>query len=124
MGADVHQVELRNKSLQIASENQNFLLKDLEKIVNTLKIKGSIVETLKHESLDFPDGIIQCEEATTKLMSAIKTTFHDGYEKLEASKERIAIFQGHANDFAVRLSDHLINLYKSQVFFYKKNALI
>ena len=33
MGQDVHQVELQNKDMQVAAENQKLLLKELQKFM-------------------------------------------------------------------------------------------
>ena len=74
----MHQVELRNKGLQTATSNQTLLLKELEKLVKSLKLPTYIVETLKNEPLDFADGILQCEAATDKLMEVIRSKFDNG----------------------------------------------
>ncbi|KAJ3080543.1 hypothetical protein HK102_002976 [Quaeritorhiza haematococci] len=113
MGADVHQVELRNKTLQIASQNQKVLLAEVEKLVANMKLPGYVVEILRNETFD-PDGIMNCEEATVRLMEVIQTKFDDGLNTMQAVKEKIAEYQGYGNEFAARLSAHLVDYFAKQ----------
>ncbi|KAJ3120611.1 hypothetical protein HK098_004457 [Nowakowskiella sp. JEL0407] len=104
MGQDVHQIESRNNSMQVTSMNQR----------SSLQIPGYIIEILRNEPLDDEEGIYQCEEATVKLAEVIHTKFEDDLGTMQATKERIALFNGYATQFAVRLSDFLSEFFKIQ----------
>lgn len=85
---------------------------------------------------------MQCEEATDKLMSAIRVKLDHGkysllgglilsflftypgwifylimvgFDSLQATKERILLFQSYGNEFAQRLCDFLFKMFQSQV---------
>ena len=92
MERDVHQVEIQNKGMQITSENKLNLLSHLDQLMvliqyflhfcysqESLKIPGSVIETLKNEPLDVSDGVKQCEKAILKLSNVIKTDFKGLY---------------------------------------------
>ncbi|KAI8811526.1 exocyst complex component Sec3-domain-containing protein [Cladochytrium replicatum] len=112
MGQDVHQIEAKNNAMQIASVNQKLLMAELEKLLGSLRVPGYVIEILRNEPLDDPEGVTQCEEATSKLMALIQTKFEDNMGGMQAVKERIALFNGYATQFATRLCDFLMNFFK------------
>ncbi|KAJ3100932.1 Exocyst complex component 1 [Phlyctochytrium planicorne] len=118
MGQDVHQVEVRNKVMQTASQNQKSLLAELETILATLKLPGYVAETLRNEPLSDPDGIAQCERATADLMKVLGTKIGPTYSEMNVVSERMQLFNGYARQFCTRLSDHLFGIISSQAEVY------
>ncbi|KAJ3295740.1 Exocyst complex component 1 [Borealophlyctis nickersoniae] len=118
MGQDVHQIEIQTKGMQIASANQKLLLQEVQKLLTTLRLPGFIVEILRNEPLDDPDGIAQCEEATERLAEVINRKFDDGLGDMQAIKERVALYNGYGNQFAARLHNHLKAYFQSQAELY------
>ncbi|KAJ3047464.1 hypothetical protein HK097_011510, partial [Rhizophlyctis rosea] len=122
MGQDVHQIEVRNKGMQIASANQKLLLEEVDKLLNSLRLPGFIVEILRNEPLEDLDGVSQCEEATDRLsdiISVILTAWaRKGVGNMQAVKERIALYNGYGNQFAIRLHDYLLGFFHAQAELY------
>ncbi|KAJ3042939.1 Exocyst complex component 1 [Rhizophlyctis rosea] len=118
MGQDVHQIEIRNKGMQIASANQHLLLKEVDNLLGSLRLPGFIVEILRNEPLDDLDGVSQCEEATDKLSDIVQRKFDEGVGNMQAVKERIALYNGYGNQFAIRLHDYLLGFFHSQAEVY------
>ncbi|KAJ3191225.1 Exocyst complex component 1 [Irineochytrium annulatum] len=114
MGQDVHQVEVRNKAMQIASSNQKGLLSELESIIASLKLPAFVVETLRNEPLDDVDGIVQCERATKELRRVLGAKL-DSLSELGMVTERMSLYNGYARQFSSRLSEHLSSLISSMV---------
>lgn len=114
MGQDVHQIEAQNKAMQIASSNQKVLLKEVEKLLGSLRLPGYAVEVLKNEPLDMPEGVKECENALTKLMDILRGKYGEMTE-MQAIKERLSLLQGYANNFSFRLSDYLAKFFEHQV---------
>ncbi|TPX34128.1 hypothetical protein SeMB42_g07361 [Synchytrium endobioticum] len=115
MGQDVHQIEMRNKGMQVVASNQKQLVQEMEQFLARLKLPGFIIEILRNEPLDDSDGIAQCEDATLRLKRAIEAKFDNGLGEMRAVQERISLYTSHANTFATRLSDHFKKLLNSLV---------
>ena len=75
MGQDVHQVELQNKDMQVSSENQKLLLKELEYFMASLSLPPYVVNVLKEEGLDNSNSVRECTLAFGQIMKLIKTDF-------------------------------------------------
>jgi hypothetical protein len=75
MGQDVHQVELQNKDMQIASANQKLLLKELQGFMGLLSLPPYVVKVLQEESLDAPDGVNECVLAFGQIMELLNRDF-------------------------------------------------
>ncbi len=116
MGQDVQQVELQNKDMQIASGNQKVLASQLDQLMLSLKIPGYILETLKNEPLDQPDGVKECCISLQKLVSVLKKDFGE-YKEMNVVKEKLSSYHQHALQFAKRLLDYLETFFKIQVIF-------
>ncbi|EGF77307.1 hypothetical protein BATDEDRAFT_91658 [Batrachochytrium dendrobatidis JAM81] len=117
MGQDVHQIETQNKGMQVTSTNQQCLLTSVEKLLGSLRISGYTLEVLRNEPLDSPDGVRECESAVQKLMNIINTKLTDMGD-MAVIKERKALLQGYANDFAKRLCGYLLETFSKLADFY------
>ncbi|TPX31547.1 hypothetical protein SmJEL517_g05166 [Synchytrium microbalum] len=115
MGQDVHQIEMKNKGMQVVAANQKGLVTEMEKLLARLKLPGFVVEILKNEPLDDSDGIVQCENATLRLKKVIESKIDNGLNDMTAFQERITLYLGYANGFATRLSDHFKKLLNTSV---------
>ncbi|KAJ3412241.1 hypothetical protein HDV05_001052 [Chytridiales sp. JEL 0842] len=115
MGQDVHQVEVRNKAMQLTSSNQKLLLDEIDKVLHALKLPGSVVESLRNEPLDHTDGIKECERAIQKLNEVVKLKFDDGFNDIGMVTERMALLNGYARHFSVRFTDFLTGYVSSMV---------
>ncbi|KAJ3103895.1 hypothetical protein HDU96_009117, partial [Phlyctochytrium bullatum] len=117
MGQDVHQVEVRNKTMQIASANQKNLLSELSQILTALKLPGYVAETLRNEPLEDPDGIANCERAVEDLMSVLARKFDSTLSEMSVVSERMQLYNGYARQFATRLCDYLVSVISVQAEF-------
>ncbi|KAJ3329805.1 hypothetical protein HDU76_007107 [Blyttiomyces sp. JEL0837] len=113
MGQDVRQVEVRNKAMQITTSNQKVLQSEINAILASLKLPGFVLEVLRNEPLDDPNGISECERATSKLMEVIKTKFDESIGDICMISERLSLYNGYARQFSVRLADALAQLISS-----------
>ncbi|KAI8826808.1 exocyst complex component Sec3-domain-containing protein [Fimicolochytrium jonesii] len=107
MGQDVHQIEIRHKGMQIAAANQKALLKEVESILESLRLPAYILDILRNEPLTDVDGISQSEDAVKKLKEVTQRKIDSDVSSLQAIKERLAFLNFHATSFAVRLHDYL-----------------
>jgi exocyst complex component 1 len=117
MGQDVHQIEAQNKGMQVTRNNQHALHNEIETLMKSLRVPAYVIEVLKNEPLDQLEGVKECENAINKIMGIIKFKF-DGQSQLLAVKERVNLYQTHANDFAGRLFDYLEAFFSSQATAY------
>ncbi|KAI9015084.1 exocyst complex component Sec3-domain-containing protein [Gaertneriomyces semiglobifer] len=114
MGQDVHQIEISHKGMQITSENQKLLLKEVETVLASLYLPGYIIEALRNEPLNEDEGIQQCEEATERLMEVVSKKFSGDVGNMQAVKERLALLNGYGVQFAARLQKHLNAYFQTQ----------
>ncbi|KAI8900951.1 exocyst complex component Sec3-domain-containing protein [Globomyces pollinis-pini] len=117
MGKDVHQIEAQNKGMQVIIHNQKELLRELESFLASLRVPAYILEVLKNEPLDSPDGLRECEKAVEKIMSVIKWK-NDELGAMAAVNERISLLQGHNVEFASRLYNFLTGFFNNQAEIY------
>lgn len=80
-----------------------------------LRVPRYIYETLKNDALDEPEGISACEDAIQSLMQYVETDMGEGFMDLFAVKEQLDDVKRQANDFATRLSEHIIQIISKQV---------
>jgi len=114
MGEDVKQIENKNKNLQIQTENQKLLYKELSRLLNNLCISSDIVSTLYSESLTTDEGIEKCEKAANELKMKIETDINDDLRAITAVTEKINLFHGYENHFSNRLSQCIIEECKKE----------
>lgn len=94
MGQDVHQVELQNKDMQVASVNQKLLLKELQSFMESLSLPSYVVKVLKEESLDQADGVNECGLAFGQIMQLLNRDFKGIYFLLNNRNERYGCCKG------------------------------
>ncbi|KAG4107324.1 hypothetical protein H8356DRAFT_1268497 [Neocallimastix lanati (nom. inval.)] len=114
MGYDVKQIENKNKNLQIQTENQKLLYKELSDLLNKLCLSSDIVTTLYSENLTTEEGIKKCENAAIELKKKIEININDDLRSLTAVTEKINLFHGYENHFSNRLSQCIIEECKKE----------
>ncbi|ORX50398.1 hypothetical protein BCR36DRAFT_327222 [Piromyces finnis] len=114
MGTDVKQIENKNKNLQIQTENQKLLYKELSELLNNLTIPSEIITTLYSETLTTDEGIQKCEKAANELKMKIEIDINDDLRSMTAVTEKINLFHGYENHFSNRLSQCIIEECKKE----------
>ncbi|KAI9205813.1 exocyst complex component Sec3-domain-containing protein [Polychytrium aggregatum] len=114
MGQDVHQIEVKNKSMQIGSANQKRLLEEMEKIMAMIRVPGFVIEILRSEPLEDEASVLQCEDAINRLMQVTQTKFDDGIGDMTAIKEKMSLYDGYAHQFGMRLHSYLETYFATQ----------
>jgi hypothetical protein len=114
MGQDVHQVELQNKDMQVASANQKLLLKELQNFIGLLSLPAYVVKVLREESLDTVDGVNECALAFGQIIRLLNKDFQE-MSDMAAVKEQKAYYQNIAQQFIKKVSDYLESYFKIQV---------
>ena len=117
MGNDVHQIEAQNKGMQVTTSNQKSLLHELDNFIASLRVPSYILEILANEGLDTADGVAECEKAVDKVMMVIQFK-NDDLADMTSVKERVALLQGHANNFSARLCDFLTQFFTAHADMY------
>jgi len=120
MGHDVKHIENKNKNLQIQTENQKLLYKELSHLLNNLCLSSTVVTTLYNENLRTDEGIIKCEDAAKELEKKISIDINDDLRSLKAVTEKIDLFHGYENHFSSRLAQYVTEACKKEFGNYVK----
>ncbi|KAG9054875.1 hypothetical protein FS842_003912 [Serendipita sp. 407] len=69
---DISYIQSQNRGLQVQTQNQRGLLKELEGLFQTVQVDRESLLMLTSQSLDKPTGIPRLEEAATELYKALQ----------------------------------------------------
>ncbi|RKP02523.1 hypothetical protein CXG81DRAFT_10685 [Caulochytrium protostelioides] len=107
MDADIHQIEVSNKTMQITMRNQRRLVETVERLLATYCVAPQVLETLQTAALDTLDGIAASEDALRHVLVVLQASQTEEFAGMQAVKDQKALYQGCANKYVVRLLDHL-----------------
>jgi hypothetical protein len=79
-----------------------------------LALPDSVVDFLKHGTLETSDGIRMLESATTRLQQALQTRHEAPTGQVLAINERMQLFSLYSTDFAHRLIQFMTKLIQHQ----------
>ncbi|OZJ04682.1 hypothetical protein BZG36_02547 [Bifiguratus adelaidae] len=107
IGDDTHHIETQNRGLQIQTTNQKALIKELDALLNVVSVPQSAIETLKNESLETIQGLARVEAAAGQLLKVLHNKHDEDMQNMRIVQERQQLYNSHANNFNVRISEYL-----------------
>jgi hypothetical protein len=122
MGKDVHSIEAQNKMMQTGVSNQQKLLSETETLLSNLRVPAYILDVLKNESLDYVDGVRECENAIEKVMTVLRYNFGE-MKSLTVVKEQLKLLQGYSNEFAGRFNRKLLEFFGQEASVYLNDKI-
>jgi hypothetical protein len=122
MGKDVHSIEAQNKMMQTGVSNQQKLLSETETLLSNLRVPAYILDVLKNESLDYVDGVRECENAIEKVMTVLRYNFGE-IKSLTVVKEQLKLLQGYSNEFAGRFNRKLLEFFGQEASVYLNDKI-
>ncbi|OCB87846.1 hypothetical protein A7U60_g4980 [Sanghuangporus baumii] len=108
---DILYIQSQNRGLQVQIQNQQQLLAELEKLLQTVHVDRETLLILTQESLEKDDGIARLELAATELYKALLAARDND---MAATMERLDEYRMHNNQFCKRVLDFLTIMFTAQ----------
>ncbi|EJD03708.1 uncharacterized protein FOMMEDRAFT_82797 [Fomitiporia mediterranea MF3/22] len=105
---DILYIQSQNRGLQVQTQNQQQLLLELEKLLQTVHVDRETLLALTQESLEKDDGINRLELAATELYKALLAAH------MAATMERLDEYRTHNSQFCKRILDFLTIMFTAQ----------
>ncbi|KAG8819330.1 hypothetical protein FRC18_012129 [Serendipita sp. 400] len=108
---DISYIQSQNRGLQVQTQNQRGLLKELEGLFQTVQVDRESLLMLTSQSLDKPTGIPRLEEAATELYKALQA----GRETdMAATMQRLDEYRTYNQQFCQRIVQFLPMMFSYQ----------
>ncbi|KZP31167.1 hypothetical protein FIBSPDRAFT_724739 [Athelia psychrophila] len=104
VGDDISYIQSQNRGLQVQTQNQQALLKELQNLLQTVHVDREALTTLSQDSLEKASGIQRLEEAATELYKALQAGRDT---EMAATMERLDEYRTHNSQFCKRIYDFL-----------------
>ncbi|KAI5124152.1 hypothetical protein M0805_000962 [Coniferiporia weirii] len=101
---DILYIQSQNRGLQVQTQNQQLLLNELEKLLQTVHVSRESLLTLTQESLEKDEGVAKLETAATELYKALLAGRDSD---MAATMERLEEYRMHNGQFCKRILDFL-----------------
>ncbi|KAH8119946.1 exocyst complex component Sec3-domain-containing protein [Phellopilus nigrolimitatus] len=108
---DILYIQSQNRGLQVQTQNQQLLLNELEKLLQTVHVDRESLITLTQESLEKDDGIAKLEAAAIELYKALLAGRDND---MAATMERLEEYRTHNSQFCKRMLDFLTIMFTAQ----------
>ncbi|KAJ1648297.1 hypothetical protein LPJ64_000453 [Coemansia asiatica] len=115
MDDDVRKIQLENESLKIEEANQQRLLLELDKILQTITLSEDELQVLRNESLETSDGIERVERVAASLKRMLGSKQGDGMGGLEAAHEKMKKYEFYSSNFSTRVFDYLKVMFQFKI---------
>ncbi|PIA55571.1 hypothetical protein AQUCO_00700107v1 [Aquilegia coerulea] len=120
MRQDIESIETRNNKLEMQSVNNESLIKELDKLLERLRVPSEYATSLTGGSFDearMLQNVEACEWLTNALQSLEAPKLDPSYAKMKAVKEKRAELEKLKTTFVRRASEFLRNYFSSLVDF-------
>ncbi|KAG8814416.1 hypothetical protein FRC17_001136, partial [Serendipita sp. 399] len=108
---DISYIQSQNRGLQVQTQNQRALLKELEGLLQTVQVDRESLLLLTSQSLDKPASIPRLEEAATELYKALQA----GKETdMAATMQRLDEYRTYNQQFCQRIVQFLPMMFSYQ----------
>jgi hypothetical protein len=104
VGDDISYIQSQNRGLQVQTQNQQALLKELQNLLQTVHVDREALMSLTQESLEKPSSIQRLEDAATELYKALQAGRDTD---MAATMERLDEYRTHNSQFCKRIFDFL-----------------
>ncbi|KAJ1842001.1 hypothetical protein LPJ57_010140, partial [Coemansia sp. RSA 486] len=115
MDDDVRKIQLENESLKVEEANQQRLLLELDKILQTITLSEDELQVLRNESLETTDGIERVERVAASLKRMLGSKQGDGMGGLEAAHEKMKKYEFYSSNFSTRVFDYLKVMFQFKI---------
>ena len=112
MGNEIEQIEELNRGLQIQSNNQVRLLRELDEILEKIEIEPSVLRALEESALESVESIPVVVEAIEQLRRLVGTTFEDGLGGIKGIAERMEFYASFHARFLEKLSGFFVSKFR------------
>ncbi|CAE6412634.1 unnamed protein product [Rhizoctonia solani] len=104
VGDDISYIQSQNRGLQVQTQNQKALLKEIEQLLQTVHVDRDALLVLTQESLESQRGIQRLEDAAAQLYRALLA----GRDRdMSATIERLAEYKTYNQQFCTRILEFL-----------------
>ncbi|CAE6460065.1 unnamed protein product [Rhizoctonia solani] len=111
VGDDISYIQSQNRGLQVQTQNQKALLKEIEQLLQTVHVDRDALLVLTQESLESQRGIQRLEGAAAQLYRALLA----GRDRdMSATIERLAEYKTYNQQFCIRILEFLGIMFEFQ----------
>ncbi|TFK77261.1 hypothetical protein BDN72DRAFT_784249 [Pluteus cervinus] len=111
VGDDISYIQSQNRGLQVQTQNQKALLKEIENLLQTVHVDQDALLTLTQESLEKTQSIEKLEGAVTELYKALQAGRDT---EMAATMERLEEYRTHNTHFCKRTFEFLSFMFTAQ----------
>jgi hypothetical protein len=108
---DISFIQSQNRGLQVQTQNQRSLLRELEQLLRTVQVGREALITLTQGSLRDTEGIQLLEEAAAELYKALQASRD---RDMAATMERLEEYRTHNAQFCKRLYEYSCIMFTAQ----------